>query len=64
VTVYPVIAKPPLFPVYVNVTTACVSPGVAIPIIGASGTVAGIIELLVDDEMLFPFILVATTVNV
>lgn len=37
---------------------------VAVPIIGASGTVAGVTELLVLDAVLVPTAFVAVTVNV
>ena len=49
VTVYPVIAEPPLLPVNVKVTVACPFPLVAVPIVGASGVVAGVTELLGND---------------
>jgi hypothetical protein len=39
-------------------------PAVAVPIIGASGTVAGEIELLAEDGVLVPKAFVAVTVNV
>jgi hypothetical protein len=39
VTVYCVIAEPPLSAGAVNVTVACVLPPVAVPIVGAFGTV-------------------------
>ena len=67
VTVYPVIAEPPLLAGAVNETDACASPEVAETPVGATGTVAeaaGVTEL---DELLgtlLPIALVATTVNV
>jgi len=39
VTVYPVITEPPLLPGAVNVTVAWAFPAVAVPIVGAPGTV-------------------------
>jgi hypothetical protein len=39
VAVYPVIAEPPLLAGAVNVTVACPFPAVAVPIVGAPGTV-------------------------
>ena len=39
-------------------------PNVAVPIVGASGTVAGVTELLVADCVLVPYALLAVTVNV
>ncbi len=42
VTVYPVIADVPLTDGAVNVTEACWLPAVAVPIVGAPGTVAAI----------------------
>ena len=53
VTVYPVIAEPP-FPLAVKVTMAVVLPLVAVPILGAEGTVDGITELLALLAELFP----------
>jgi hypothetical protein len=35
-----------------------------VTLVGAFGVVAGVIELLVDDEGLVPFAFVAVTVNV
>ncbi len=39
-------------------------PRVAVPILGASGTVAGVTELLALDAVLVPTAFVAVTVNV
>lgn len=64
VTVYDVIAEPPLFIGGVNETVACPFPPVAVPIVGASGTFAGVTELLVAEATLVPIALVAVTVNV
>jgi hypothetical protein len=59
-----VIAEPPLETGAENVIVACPLPCVAVPIVGAPGTVAGITELLVAEEILVPFAFVAVTVNV
>jgi hypothetical protein len=64
VTVYPVIADPPLLPGAVNVTVACASPPVAVPIVGAPGTVEGVTELEAALGKLLPFAFVAITVKV
>jgi hypothetical protein len=64
VTVYEVIAEPPLETGGVNVTVACPLPPVAVPIVGASGTVAGVTELLVAEAILVPIAFVAVTVKV
>ena len=57
-------AAPPVFPGAENVMVASPLPAVAVPIVGASGTVAGTTELLVPDELLVPIAFVAVTVNV
>ena len=44
VTVYPVMARPPLLDGTPNVTEAWAFPFVAVPIVGASGTVVGVTE--------------------
>ena len=62
--VYPVIAEPPVLPLNVNVTIASPLPRVAIPIVGASGIVAGVTPLLVLEEILVPTAFVAVTVTV
>jgi hypothetical protein len=64
VTVYEVIAEPPLLTGGVKATIACPSPRVAVPIVGASGTVGGTTELLVEEAILVPIAFVAVTVNV
>ena len=63
-TVYDVIAVPPLFKGGVKVIVACPFPAVATPIVGASGTPSGTIELLVPDGVLVPTEFVAVTVKV
>ena len=64
VTVYPVMALPPLFVGAVQVTVAWALPPVAVPIVGAPGTVAGVTELDAAEAALLPMALVAKTVNV
>jgi hypothetical protein len=65
VTVYEVIAVPPLLAGAVNVTVALlVVPAVAVPMVGAPG-IAKVVTLALDDEAtLVPTALVAVTVNV
>lgn len=57
-------AAPPLDDGAVNVTFACALPAVAVPIVGAWGTVAGVTELEAAEAELVPLVLVAVTVNV
>jgi hypothetical protein len=64
VTVYEVIDEPPLLPGAEKMIVASPLPRVAVPIVGASGTVAGTIELLDADADPVPTALVAVTVNV
>jgi hypothetical protein len=64
VTVYPVIAEPPLLPGAVNVTEACVFPNEAVPIVGAPGTVDGVTEFEAELATLVPMAFVAVTVKV
>ena len=45
---------PPLLPGAVNVTLACALPPVAVPIVGAPGTVAGVTLLDADDAAPVP----------
>ena len=64
VTVYPVMAAPPLFTGAVKDTVAWVLPGAAETLVGAPGTLAGVTGL---DSVLageLPMLFVATTVNV
>ena len=58
------IVEPPLLAGGVNVTEAWVFPRVAVPIVGASGTVAGMTVLDAADAALVPMVLVAVTVQV
>ena len=64
VTVYEVIAEPPFEDGAENVIVASPLPRVAVPIVGASGTVAGTTELVVAEAILVPFEFVAVTVKV
>ena len=49
VTVYPVIATPPLDEGAVNATVACSSPAVAVPMAGAPGRTAMTVKLWVTS---------------
>jgi hypothetical protein len=64
VTVYPVIALPPLLTGAVKVTLACALPPVAVTAVGAPGTVAGVTLFDGADAGPEPAVFVATTVNV
>ncbi len=64
VIVYEVIADPPFETGALKVTVTCPLPWVAVPMIGASGTVAGTTELEVADPALSPSAFVAVTVKV
>jgi hypothetical protein len=48
----------------VKATVAWLAPGVAVPIVGAPGTVAGVTELDAAEAAPVPTLLVAFTVNV
>jgi hypothetical protein len=48
--VYPVIDAPPFDAGAVNVTDACVSPAVAVPIVGALGTIGLTVKLRVTVD--------------
>ena len=61
---YPVIADPPLLAGTVNATVACVFPFVAVPIVGAPGTVEGVTEFEAELAGLLPLAFVANTVKV
>ena len=63
-TVYIVIGELPSLAGALKVMVAWPLPAVAVPIVGAPGTVAGTIELLGLEAMLVPTLLVAVTVNV
>ena len=58
------IALPPLLAGAVKVTDACALPPVAVPIVGAPGTVAGVTLLDAADAAPVPTALVAVTVKV
>ena len=64
VTVYDVIALPPFEAGGVKLTVACALPAVAVPIVGAPGTVAGVTLLEAADAGPVPIALVAVTVKV
>ena len=64
VTVYPVIAEPPLLTGAVHDTTAWAFPGVAVTAIGAPGTVLGVTAALGIEASELPATLAAVTVNV
>ena len=64
VTVYPVIAAPPVLPGAVHVTVACVLPAVADTEVGAEDTVAGTTAAEAAEAVETPRTLVAVTVNV
>jgi hypothetical protein len=64
VTVYPVIAEPPLLTGAENVTVAWATPAVAVPIIGGPGTVEGVTEFEAELAEPVPLAFVAVTVNV
>ena len=57
-------AEPPLLAGALNVTVACALPAVAVPIVGAPGTVAGVTLLEAADAAPVPTPLVAVTVKV
>ncbi len=57
-------AEPPLLTGALKVIVASPFPRVAVPMVGASGTVAGVTALLVPDEILVPFAFVAVIVKV
>ena len=58
------IADPPLLSGAVKVTDALAFPRVAVPIVGAPGTTAGVTLLDAADADPVPTLLVAVTVNV
>jgi hypothetical protein len=64
VTVYPVIADPPLLAGAVQDTTAKALPAVATAPVGAPGTVLGVTAALDEDAGEVPAALAAVTVNV
>ena len=64
VTTYPEIGEPPVSVGAVQVTTARPSPAVALTVVGAPGTVAGVIAVEAVEASEVPVTVVATTVNV
>jgi hypothetical protein len=63
VTVYPVIGAPPSYGA-VNVTVACVLPGVADTEVDPLGIVEGVTELLATEAPPVPALVVAVTLKV
>ena len=64
VTVYDVIGEPPLEAGGVNVTVACPTPAVAVPIVGGPGTAAGVTLFEGADAGPVPTAFAAVTVKV
>jgi hypothetical protein len=64
VTVYDVIAEPPVLAGAVNVTVALPFPYTAETFVGEPGVVAGVTALDAVEDALVPIALVAVTVNV
>ena len=58
------IGEPLLLPDAVKLTVACALPAVAVPMVGAVGTVAGVTLFDAADGALLPIALVAITVQV
>ena len=58
------IAAPPFEEGAVKVTVACELPPVAVPTVGAPGTVLGVTEFEADEAVLVPALLVAVMVKV
>jgi hypothetical protein len=59
-----VIVEPPFEDGALKVTVAWPLPAVAVPIVGASGDVAGVTEFVVAEGVLVPAAFVAVTVKV
>jgi hypothetical protein len=64
VTVYPVIAEPPVELVVKDTETTPPVPPDAVPIVGDCGTVLGVNDELAELELELPLSLVATAVKV
>ena len=64
VTVYPVMAEPPLLAGAVKVMEAWAFPAVAVPMVGAPGTVAGVTEFEAELAVPVPIAFVALAVKV
>ena len=64
VTVYPVIAEPPLLAGAVHDTAAWLLPAMAVTAVGAAGIVLGVTAVLGADAVEVPELLVAITVKV
>jgi hypothetical protein len=59
-----VIAEPPFDAGAVKVTLACALPAVAVPMVAAPGTVAGVTEFEAAEAAPVPVVFVAVTVKV
>jgi hypothetical protein len=57
-------AEPPLLAGAVNVTVACALPAVALPMVGAPGTIAGVTLFDAAEAAPVPATFVAVTVKV
>ena len=57
-------AEPPLDTGVANATLICAFPAVAVPMVGAPGTVTGVALADGDDAALMPAALVAVTVHI
>ena len=64
VAVYEVIGEPPSDAGGVNVTVACALPAVAVPMVGAPGTAAGVALFDALESAPLPTVLVALTLHV
>jgi hypothetical protein len=64
VTVYEVIADPPLLPGALNVIVAWPLPAVAVPIVGVPGVVEGVAAADADELVPVPETFIATTLKV
>jgi hypothetical protein len=64
VAVYPVMAEPPVLAGAIQLTVAEAFAAVAVPMVGAAGTVAGVTELDAADAAPVPAALMARTVKV
>src|SRR3569623_69408 len=62
-TVQPVIVIPPLEAGALKLTVACALPAVAVPMVGAPGTVAGVTLQVEPERLPVPIALVAVTVK-
>ena len=58
------VAEPPVEEGAIQLTVACVLPAIAVTLVGAPGTVAGVTAFDALEDAPAPTVLVATTVNV